>query len=108
MSVRIDLNQKTALVCGASAGIGRATAIALAQAGAKVIAIARRAARLEEVVAVIHADQGSAEYIVCDLSSEAGMLDMLNFVSSQTIHIVINNSAGSLARAYLGCGEVSL
>ena len=42
----MSLNGKRALVCGASAGIGRAIAIALAAEGAEVIVLARRAERL--------------------------------------------------------------
>ena len=41
------LNGRRALVCGASAGIGRATAIALAEQGAEIIALARRVELLE-------------------------------------------------------------
>ena len=43
----MPLSGKTALVTGASAGIGRASAVALAQAGAKVIATGRRKPELE-------------------------------------------------------------
>ena len=56
---------RTALVCGASAGIGRATAQMLARAGARVIACARSADALEELVAELH---GSGhEMLVLDL-----------------------------------------
>src|SRR5262249_49413457 len=43
----MPLSGKTVLVTGASAGIGRATAIALAQAGAKILATGRRRAQLD-------------------------------------------------------------
>ena len=44
-----DLSQTTALVTGASRGFGRAIAIALAEAGANVVGVARDQARLEEL-----------------------------------------------------------
>ena len=59
------LDGKTALVCGASRGIGRSTALLLARAGARVIACARNKELLEELVSEMH---GSGhEALVLDL-----------------------------------------
>src|ERR1019366_1049329 len=55
-----SLKDRVALVTGASQGIGRATALALAQAGARVVAAARNAEKLAGVVAAITAAQGEA------------------------------------------------
>ena len=57
-----DLKGKTALVTGASRGIGRAAAIAYAKAGAHILAIARTAGALEELDDRIKAAGGSAFY----------------------------------------------
>ena len=46
--MQIDLKNKNALVCGSTQGIGKATAIALAQAGANVTLVARNESRLVE------------------------------------------------------------
>ena len=48
------LSGKTAVVCGASEGIGRATALLLARSGARVIALARNQSRLEELITEMH------------------------------------------------------
>ena len=48
------LSGKTAVVCGASEGIGRATALLLARSGARVIPIARNQNRLEELITEMH------------------------------------------------------
>jgi NADP-dependent 3-hydroxy acid dehydrogenase YdfG len=64
------LSGKTALVTGASSGIGRAAAIALARAGAQVSLVARRADRLAEVAAQIEAGGGKALARAADVTRE--------------------------------------
>jgi len=67
MSNDKPLNGKIALVTGASRGIGRAAAIALARAGAHVILLARTGGALEEVDDEIRAAGGSATLLRLDL-----------------------------------------
>ncbi|MEM9168896.1 MAG: SDR family NAD(P)-dependent oxidoreductase [Pseudomonadota bacterium] len=62
-----DLSGKTALVTGASRGIGRALAVALAGAGAHVVALARTQGGLEELDDDIRAAGGAASLITVDL-----------------------------------------
>ena len=59
---------KVAIVTGASSGIGRATAIALAQSGASVAAVAREASTLEQTVAECAHDGGTAIAVAADLT----------------------------------------
>ena len=67
------LNGKTALVTGASRGIGRATAVALAEAGARVLVHYGRSAReAESLVAEIQKKGGRAEPISADLGTPDG------------------------------------
>jgi NADP-dependent 3-hydroxy acid dehydrogenase YdfG len=64
------LNGKTALVTGASSGIGRSTALALAAAGAHVALVARRADRLDDLAVQIKADGGQALARAADVTDE--------------------------------------
>jgi 3-oxoacyl-[acyl-carrier protein] reductase len=65
-----SLQGKTALVTGASQGIGRACALALAAAGAKVALAARNEAKLNEVAAAIASASGAAAVFALDVASE--------------------------------------
>jgi NAD(P)-dependent dehydrogenase (short-subunit alcohol dehydrogenase family) len=63
-----DLAGSTALVTGATSGIGRAAAVLLARRGAHVLVSGRDAARGDAVVTAIHADGGKADFIAADLA----------------------------------------
>ncbi|HEX8243829.1 MAG TPA: glucose 1-dehydrogenase [Longimicrobium sp.] len=62
---------KTALVTGATSGIGRQTAMAFAEAGARVVLAGRRAELGHEAVEEIRAAGGQAEFVRCDVADEA-------------------------------------
>ncbi|GAA2489553.1 SDR family NAD(P)-dependent oxidoreductase [Winogradskya humida] len=89
-----DLSGKTALITGASSGIGRATAKLLATQGAMVLVNGRNAPRGAEVVQEIEAAGGKARFILADVSDpqdvarlaqEAGDVDVLvNNVATAT------------------------
>jgi NADP-dependent 3-hydroxy acid dehydrogenase YdfG len=90
----ISLAGKTALVTGASAGIGRAAAMALAAAGASVVVTARREERLREVCAAIEARGGEAAFFAGDAAEEATAKGAIGLAVSTfgTIDILINNA----------------
>lgn len=67
------LQGKTAIVVGASKGIGRAIAEVFAEQGAKVLLVGRDTAKLNEVVSVIKEKGGIASYIQGDVKSKADM-----------------------------------
>jgi NAD(P)-dependent dehydrogenase (short-subunit alcohol dehydrogenase family) len=68
-----SLQGRIALVTGASRGIGRAAALALAEAGAHVIALARTVGGLEELDDAIQAKGGSTTLVPLDLKDSAGI-----------------------------------
>jgi NAD(P)-dependent dehydrogenase (short-subunit alcohol dehydrogenase family) len=66
-----EMKDRIVLITGASSGIGRATAVRFASAGARVGLIARKQDRLAEVVQIIEAAGGEAKVIVADVTEEA-------------------------------------
>lgn len=89
------LAEKTALVTGASRGIGRVTALELAKAGAKVaVNYAGNRAAAEEVVAMIEAAGGIALLVQADVGDSAAVDAMVKTVVERfgKIDILVNNA----------------
>lgn len=89
------LSGKVALVTGASSGIGEATALALANAGATVAVTARRASRLEALVKRIESAGGKALALPGDMTVEAEALKAVEDTVSRLGRLdILINSAG--------------
>jgi len=91
------LQNKVAIVTGASGGIGRAIALAFASEGARVVLAARRAAQLREVVKEIEAaGAGSALAIATDVTDEAQVAELFSRTAERfgQIDILVNNAGG--------------
>ena len=72
------LKDKVIIVTGAGSGIGRATAVILAQAGAKVVVSGLSGASLEETVKTIHDAGGEAAAAAADVSKEADVIGLVD------------------------------
>lgn len=72
-----SLSGRVALVTGASSGIGAATAVALGTAGARVVAVARRAERLRDTVGAIEAAGGTGIALQGDVTQESVASDVV-------------------------------
>ncbi len=92
----MQLEGRHALVCGASEGIGRAAAVALAELGADVTVLARRQERLDEVLAALPRNGGQAHGSVsADVGDGPGLRAKIEaLAASKPVQILVNNTAG--------------
>jgi len=91
--VPFSLEGKTALVTGASQGIGRATAVALARAGAVTWLAARSTAKLEEVAREIRYGGGTANVLALDIADAASIDARLEpVIAAGGADVVVNNA----------------
>ena len=91
----LGLKGRTAVVMGASQGLGKASAVQLAAEGAHVVLVSRSAEKLEAVKSEIEAAGGSAQVQTCDLfdaSSRAAFVEFLG--SMQQLDVLVANSGG--------------
>lgn len=93
----LNLTGRHALVCGASQGIGRACAIELAQLGADITLLARRAEVLAQIATALprtHAAQ-THDFITADSGDTDGLgAAVQKIAASRPVHILVNNSGG--------------
>ncbi|MCC6806871.1 MAG: SDR family oxidoreductase [Deltaproteobacteria bacterium] len=101
------MNGKICIVTGASSGIGKEAAIALAAAGARVVLVCRDQQRGDAAVRDVRAAAqhgGSAELVLCDLGSLASVRQATDAIAAKLTHIdVLINNAG----IYQGTREVT-
>ena len=88
------LDDKVCIVTGASAGIGRATAVLFAQEGAKVLAAARREDRLQELCGECEGLPGRVEYCVTDVGDPAAVRKMVAAAVEKfgRLDVAVNNA----------------
>ena len=97
----MTMNDKVALITGASSGIGRATAEAFAAKGAKVVVAARRQDELASLVSEIEATGGQATGLMTDVSKAEDVVRMVDHAikSFGRLDFAVNNAGieGTLA-----------
>jgi NAD(P)-dependent dehydrogenase (short-subunit alcohol dehydrogenase family) len=96
MSDLFSLDDRVAVVTGASRGIGRAIALGLADAGAHVAVLARSTSALEEVAGQIESTGRKALALTCDVDEPAQIDHAVSAVLAQfgRIDVMVNNAGG--------------
>ena len=93
MLKKINLKNKIALVTGAGKGLGKACAIALAEAGAKVIILSRTKSDLVSVSKIIKKTKGSSKSFVCDVTKVEEFKNILKKINR--LDILVNNAGNN-------------
>ncbi|QIV80909.1 SDR family oxidoreductase [Mycolicibacterium frederiksbergense] len=89
------------IITGASSGIGRASAIAAAQRGATVFALARNADALDDLIAEIRAEGGDAHAFTCDVTDSGSVDHTVKDILGRFGHVdyLVNNAGRSIRRS---------
>lgn len=95
------LRGRHVIITGASSGIGRASAIAVADKGATVFALARNADALDELVAEIRAAGGQAHAFTCDVTDPVSVEHTVKDILGRFDHVdyLVNNAGRSIRRS---------
>ncbi|OBA93060.1 short chain dehydrogenase [Mycolicibacterium mucogenicum] len=92
---------RNVIITGASSGIGRASAIAVAERGGRVFALARSAEALDELVAEIRQFGGEAYAFTCDVADGGSVEHTVKDILGQFDHVdyLVNNAGRSIRRS---------
>jgi NAD(P)-dependent dehydrogenase (short-subunit alcohol dehydrogenase family) len=106
-SLNVDLSGKSALVTGASSGLGRHFAEVLAAAGAKVAVAARRRDLIEEVCGAIQGNEGTAVPVEMDVVQSASIEKAMSKAAAALggLDIVVNNAGVTATKPFLDIQE---
>ncbi len=94
LSITADLKGQVAIVTGASQGLGRAVAIALAANGAHVVCVARNAEKLADTISQVEAAGGAGEALPCDVTDRGAVAAAITDVHQRhgRLDILVNNA----------------
>lgn len=94
LSIKTDLSGQTAIVTGASQGLGRAVAVGLGECGATVICVARNAEKLKATVDAVDQAGGKGVAAACDVTDRKAIAELIEAAAKEhgQLHILVNNA----------------
>jgi NAD(P)-dependent dehydrogenase (short-subunit alcohol dehydrogenase family) len=100
MDMTTNLSGRVAVITGASRGIGRATALAMAGAGAKLALVGRDQAKLAETLKLVREKGAEAQTYTCDVREEAQVRKLADEVGKRfgKVHILVNNAGTAIRK----------
>lgn len=101
--MNLDLAHQTALVTGASRGLGRAIALALAEAGAEVLLMSRDKDQLEQLAHEMQAGGHTAHALPCDVKDVAQVRQVIGGLPK--LEILVNNAGTNLPEPFVEVSE---
>ena len=106
INARFRLDGRTALVTGAGRGIGRACAVALAQAGAQVWLAARTREEIEQATYEIRTAGGKAHAVAGDVTNAADLKRLFSGIAA--LDILVNNAGSNIPEPFVDVSEAHL
>jgi len=97
--MELNLKGKTAIVCGSTAGIGKAIAHGMSAEGVNLILVARDEDKLKNTINELPVSEGQKHtYLVADFNDPAGLHEILSgSLKDRRVHILVNNTGGPKA-----------
>jgi 3-oxoacyl-[acyl-carrier protein] reductase len=95
--MNLDLSGKTAMVCGSTQGIGKASAVELALLGANIVLVARNEDSLKQTIQELDVSKGQKhQYLAVDFQTPGILKEKVaDFIAANgTVHILVNNTGG--------------
>ena len=107
--MNLSLNNKHAILCGSTDGIGKASALLMAQRGASITLVARNQEKLDQTLSELSTDHGQVHFSLCADFNEPDQLkekitDHMKVIVDQT-NILVNNSGGPHGGALIDAKE---
>ena len=103
---KINFNKKNVLVTGAGKGLGKACSLAMAEAGAHILAISRTSKDLDNLEKLIKKTKGKITKIICDVTNLTQLITSFNKIKK--VDVLVNNAGTNIPELFKDVKQESL